>query len=43
MQITLYAQDKLNISYIGAFYNTELLNGYLDKVAVKYTFNIDDF
>lgn len=43
MQITLYAQDKLNISYIGAFYNTELLNGYLDKVTVKYTFNIDDF
>lgn len=43
MQVTLYSQNKLNISYTGVFYKRELLNGYLDKVTVKHTFNIIDF
>lgn len=43
MQVTLYSQNKLNISYTGVFYKRELLDGYLDKVTVKHTFNITDF
>lgn len=43
MQVTLYSQNKLNISYTGVFYKRELLDGYLDKVAVKHTFSITDF
>lgn len=43
MKVTLYSQDKLNISYTGVFFSRALLDGYLSKVAVKHTFEILDF
>ena len=43
MKVTLYSQDKLNLSYTGVFFSRALLDGYLDKVAVKHTFEIFDF
>lgn len=43
MKVTLYSQDKLNLSYTGVFFSRALLNGYLSKVAVKHTFEIFDF
>lgn len=43
MKVTLYSQDKLNLSYTGVFFSRALLDGYLDKVAVKHTFEIYDF
>lgn len=43
MKVTLYSQDKLNLSYTGVFFSRALLDGYLDKVAVKHTFEILDF
>lgn len=43
MKVTLYSQDKLNLSYTGVFFSRALLDGYLDKVAVKHNFEIYDF